>query len=502
MREKVRETIATKAWARWTVLAIVSFTMMAGYIVAKEMSPLQFMLEKATADGGMNWTSGEFGIFAGSRGFFNVFLLMLFVGGIILDKKGVRFTGILSCVLMLAGAAVVYGVITFTSPGPVWDVPLLGMVKRQVALASLGFAFFGIGYEMCGITVSKVVVRWFSGKEMALAMGLQVAMARLGTALALGFSPIIALKWGLSTPIMIGVFCVGVGLIAYLYYCTMDRQLDKVTGNLATQDENADDEQFHFSDMKLTVKNPGFWLITLLCLFYYSALYPFLDFATKLMISKYGVDAHIAGLIPAILPFTSIVLTPLFGAWCFAFLCDLLHDAREVCNRGIHAAEKSSQKDFSAGDLRNRLHLIGVAESAFHHAALDFQLLVGLRELCKFPGRSRGVFFGDRKCRRSFEEGRKPFISGSFHGEVDVGVLVNFVMNARVAKGLAKLGVFRDRKASGVYKDRCSTAIENIGNLVDDRLLLFDLCHFLPPVLFRRRKIKAPRRAGLQNKAD
>ena len=314
MREQVRETIATRAWARWTVLAIVSFTMMAGYIVAKEMSPLQFMLEKMVSDGGMGWTSGEFGIFAGSRGFFNVFLLMLFFAGIILDKMGVRFTGILSCVLMLAGSAAVYGAITFTSPDPMMTVPLLGTVKRQVVLASLGFAFFGIGYEMCGITVSKVVVRWFSGKEMALAMGLQVALARLGTALALGFSPIIALKWGLPRPILIGVFCVGVGLIAYLYYCTMDRRLDKEQGKQVA--EQGDDEQFHFADMKLTIKNPGFWLITLLCLFYYSALYPFLDFATKLMISKYDVNAELAGMIPAILPFTSIVLTPLFGAWC------------------------------------------------------------------------------------------------------------------------------------------------------------------------------------------
>ena len=313
MREQVRETIATKAWARWTVLAIVSFTMMAGYVVAKEMSPLQFMLEKAVQDGGVGWTSGEFGIFAGSRGFFNVFLLMLFVGGIILDKMGVRFTGILSCVLMLVGATAVYGVITFTSPDPMWNVPLLGTIKRQVALAALGFAFFGIGYEMCGITVSKVVVRWFSGKEMALAMGLQVAMARLGTALALNFSLPIALNWGLPKPLLIGVFCVGVGLIAYLYYCTMDRRLDKEQGKQDTA--QGDDEQFHFSDMKITIKNPGFWLITLLCLFYYSALYPFLDFATKLMISKYGVEASLAGAIPSILPYTSIVLTPLFGAW-------------------------------------------------------------------------------------------------------------------------------------------------------------------------------------------
>ena len=313
MREQARETIATRAWARWTVLAIVSFTMMAGYVVAKEMSPLQFMLEKAAQDGGMGWTSGEFGIFAGSRGFFNVFLLMLFVGGIILDKMGVRFTGILSCVLMLTGAAAVYGVITYTSPDPLWSVPLLGTIKRQVALAALGFAFFGIGYEMCGITVSKVVVRWFSGKEMALAMGLQVAMARLGTALALNFSLPIALNWGLPRPLLIGLFCVGVGLIAYLYYCTMDRRLDKERGKQDTS--QGEDEKFHFADMKLTVKNPGFWLITLLCLFYYSALYPFLDFATKLMISKYGVEAELAGAIPSILPYTSIVLTPLFGAW-------------------------------------------------------------------------------------------------------------------------------------------------------------------------------------------
>ena len=313
MREKVRETIATKGWARWTVLAIVSFTMMAGYIVAKEMSPLQFMLEKTVADGGMGWTSGEFGIFAGSRGFFNVFLLMLFVGGIILDKMGVRFTGILSCVLMLAGSAAVYGAITHTSPDPMWSVPLLGTIKRQVALAALGFAFFGIGYEMCGITVSKVVVRWFSGKEMALAMGLQVSMARLGTALALNFSLPIALNWGLPRPLLIGLFCVGVGLIAYLYYCTMDRRLDKEQGKQDTT--QGEDEKFHFADMKITIKNPGFWLITLLCLFYYSALYPFLDFATKLMISKYGVEANLAGAIPSILPYTSIVLTPLFGAW-------------------------------------------------------------------------------------------------------------------------------------------------------------------------------------------
>lgn len=310
MTETVQHTLRDSAAARWTVLMIVAFTMMTGYVVAKEMSPLQYLLESPLSQGGMNWSSSEFGLFAGARGFFNVFLLMLFVGGIILDKTGVRFAGMLSCLLMLVGSGAIYYAIAHTSPEPVWNVFHIGEVKRQVVLASLGFSFFGIGYELCGITVSKVIVKWFSGKEMALAMGIQVSMARLGTALALASSPAVAQRYSLSTPILIGVLAVGIGLIAYLFYCSMDRRIenDGVTAN-----EDSTDEQFHLSDLKITLSNGGFWLITLLCMLYYSALYPFLDFATKLMIEKYGVSPDLAGTIPAILPFTSIILTPLFG---------------------------------------------------------------------------------------------------------------------------------------------------------------------------------------------
>ncbi|MBO4871223.1 MAG: MFS transporter [Muribaculaceae bacterium] len=317
MKEIIIKKLNESSAARWTVLMIVAFTMMTGYIVAKEMSPLQYLLELPASEGGMGWTSGEFGLFAGSRGFFNVFFLMLFVGGIILDKTGVRFAGTLSCVLMLIGTAIDYYAIAFASPEPTSAVnmPLFGIegtaIKHQVLLAALGFAIFGIGYELCGITVSKVIVKWFSGREMALAMGIQVALARLGTALALAGSPAIARHFSLSTPILLGLLSVGVGLIAYLFYCVMDTRFDKE--NVATSDD-AEDEKFHFSDMLVTVKNSGFWLITLLCMLYYSALYPFLDFATKLMIAKYGVNPDLAGTIPAILPFTSIVLTPLFGA--------------------------------------------------------------------------------------------------------------------------------------------------------------------------------------------
>lgn len=298
---------------RWAVLGLVSVTMMMGYIVAKQMSPLQYFLELPTGEGGLGWTSGEFGILAGSRGFFNVFLLMLFVGGIILDKTGVRFAGVLSCVLMLGGTAIDYYAIAFMDPSHIVNINLqwLGYsdpsIKLQVIVAALGFATFGIGYELCGITVSKIVVKWFTGKEMALAMGIQVALARLGTGLALSGAPKLATDFTLSTPILVGLFAVGVGLIIYLIYCSMDRKADS---SEITSDE---DEKFHFRDMGATMKNPGFWLITMLCLLYYSALYPFLDFATKMMIAKYGVAPSIAGNIPAILPYTSIVLTPLFG---------------------------------------------------------------------------------------------------------------------------------------------------------------------------------------------
>lgn len=317
MKETIVRKLNESAAARWVVLMIVAFTMMTGYVVAKEMSPLQYLLEMPTSSGGMGWTSSEFGLFAGSRGFFNVFLLMLFVGGIILDKTGVRFAGTLSCVLMLAGTAVDYYAIAYSSPLPASTInfPLLGLngtpVKNQVLLAAFGFALFGIGYELCGITVSKVIVKWFTGHEMALAMGIQVALARLGTALALAGSPALAQHFGISMPILVGLLSVGLGLIVYLCYCVMDVRLDRELGSVASKSN--EDEKFHFADMKVTIKNPGFWLITLLCMLYYSALYPFLDFATKLMIAKYHVQPDLAGTIPAILPFTSIVLTPLFG---------------------------------------------------------------------------------------------------------------------------------------------------------------------------------------------
>ena len=311
------KVIKKSAVARWLVLIIVSLTMMMGYVVAKEMSPLQYLLELPESLGGMGWSSTEFGLFAGSRGFFNVFFLMLFFGGVILDKMGVRFTGVLSCALMVVGTAINYYALQFIAPhGTGLALPASGFtIKEQVLVAALGFAVFGIGYEMCGITVSKVIVKWFTGGEMALAMGLQVSLARLGTALALSLSPVVAQKYSVPTPVLVGLVCVVLGLLIYVVYCVMDARRDRaLAGDASAVAVAASDEGFHLRDLGSVVKNPGFVLITMLCLLYYSALYPFLDFATKLMITKYGVEPQFAGHIPAILPFGSIILTPLFGA--------------------------------------------------------------------------------------------------------------------------------------------------------------------------------------------
>ena len=293
--------------ARWTALIIVSFTMMCGYFITDVMAPLEDLLTKTPAEGGLGWTSDEYGFFSGAYGYINVFLLMLFFGGIILDKCGVRFTGTMCSSLMLVGALLKW----YALDNSFGDAQIFGY-PVQVALAALGFAIFGMGAEITGITVTKIIAKWFTGHELALAMGLQVAMARIGTAAALACSLPIANKMGAaSAPVLLGAALLCVGVVSFLVYCVMDKKLD---ASLAATEEQEAEEGFHFSDLKVIFTNKGFWLIAILCVLFYSGVFPFLKFATKLMIYKYNVDPELAGLIPAMLPFGTILLTPVFGS--------------------------------------------------------------------------------------------------------------------------------------------------------------------------------------------
>lgn len=293
--------------ARWTVLFIVATAMMMGYFVNDVMSPLETLLEMPRSQGGLGWTPSDYGFFSGAGSFMNVFLLMLFFSGIILDKMGIRFTGTLACSLMVLGTLIKYYAVTADFGNCQLSI-FNYQLPPSVAMASLGFAVFGVGYEMTGITVSKAMVRWFTGHELALAMGLQLAMARLGTAAALSISAPIARHFTLSAPLLLALSFLVTGLLAFLVFCVMDRRLDKTY-----ESHEPSDDEFRWSDIGVTLRSPGFWLITLFCVLFYSAVSPFLKFSTRLMVMKYGVDPDIAGFFSSIAPFGTILMTPLFG---------------------------------------------------------------------------------------------------------------------------------------------------------------------------------------------
>lgn len=301
MTEILKKTLRDSKAARWTALIIVSFTMLCGYFLADVMSPLMDMLGAEPT----HWSSSEFGLFNSAYGWFNVFLLMLIFGGIILDKMGVRFTGTMACSFMLIGCAIKYYAIGFISP----EAGEIMGIRTQVFTAAIGYAIFAMGTEIAGITVSKVIVKWFKGKEMALAMGIQVATARIGTMLALWITPFIAKQFSISTPLLVALIMLCIGTIAYIVYCLMDVTLDKQD---AAQTDN-DEEKFQVKDIWYIISNKGFWLIALLCVLFYSAVFPFLKYATSLMVNKYGLDPEWAGIIPGLLPFGNLLMTPFFG---------------------------------------------------------------------------------------------------------------------------------------------------------------------------------------------
>lgn len=310
MTELIQRKLSDSAVARWSVLGLVAFTMMCGYFITDMMAPLQDLLQHSVETGGLGWSANDYGTFTSAYGWFNVFFLMLIFGGMILDKMGVRFTGLMASALMIVGVAIKwYGVThdfggaSINIIGKDWGYPLL--------VASFGYAIFGVGIEIAGITVSKIIVRWFKGKEMALAMGLEMATARIGTGLAIGVTPIIGKAFGnsISMPVFIGLILLCIGFLSFLVFTVMDKKLDKEVSEM----EHDAEEPFKFSDIFDIIRLKGFWYIALLCVLFYSAVFPFLKYAPNLMINKFHIEPQLSGLIPMLLPFGNIILTPFFG---------------------------------------------------------------------------------------------------------------------------------------------------------------------------------------------
>ena len=303
MTEKIKQTLRESKTARWVALGIVSFTMLTGYLFQEIISPLKPMLEAQ-----FGWTSSDFGIVTGAYGFLNVVLLMLIVVGILLDKLGIRFSAISAALIMLVGAAIKFYAIKYGDPDALLNI-FGWQVKSQVILAASGFGVFGIGVEYAGITVSKIIVKWFKGKEMALAMGLEMACARLGSFAALAFAYMIAEKFSISAPVGIGVLLLIIGLLTFIVYYMMDVKLDKQDNT----GEEEEEEPFRLKDIVMIMTNKGFWYIAILCVLFYSAVFPFYKFGPDLMVNKFGIDPSKAGMIPSLLPFGTLFLTPFFG---------------------------------------------------------------------------------------------------------------------------------------------------------------------------------------------
>ena len=305
---QIRKTLKDSAVARWIALLLISLTMFFAYFFIDVVAPLQTMLETD-----YKWSPEVFGMLGGSEFFLNVFAGFLILSGVILDKMGIRFTLITAGLTMVIGAGLKYFALT---PG-FTDTALAGFlgsfitwVPASAKMAFFGFAIFGVGVEMAGITVSKTIVKWFKGKEMALAMGLEMAIARLGVFAVFRLTPIFAESGGPSNSVLWGLGFLCIGFITFFIYTFMDVKLDKQLGEQANVDG---EESFRISDLLKIITNPGFLAIAGLCVLFYSAIFPFQKFATDMLASKLGIDIKTAAAYFSYFPIGAMILTPFIG---------------------------------------------------------------------------------------------------------------------------------------------------------------------------------------------
>lgn len=294
MTDKIQKTLRDSAATRWLVLFFLAFAMFCSYIFMDILSPIKDLMQSTRG-----WDSTAFGTMQGSETFLNVFVFFLIFAGIILDKMGVRFTAVLSGVVMLVGATINWYAVTEAFQGSsleTWFTENLNYIPgfdelgispfylgmpASAKFAAVGFMIFGCGVEMAGITVSRGIVKWFKGHEMALAMGSEMALARLGVATCMIFSPVFAKLGGdidVSRSVAFGVVLLMIALIMFIVYFFMDKKLDAQTGEAEEKDD-----PFKVSDIGNILRSSGFWLVALLCVLYYSAIFPFQKYAVNML---------------------------------------------------------------------------------------------------------------------------------------------------------------------------------------------------------------------------
>lgn len=294
MVQQIKTTLRDSATARWSALLLLALAMFCSHIFMDILSPIKDLMLSERG-----WSSTVFGTMQGAETFLNVFIFFLIFAGIILDKMGVRFTALLSGVVMLVGGLIKYYAISNAFDGssiqewftnhlnyiPIFDElgvsPFTKEMPASAKVAALGFMIFGCGVEMAGITVSRGVVKWFKGRETAMAMGSEMALARLGVATCMIFSPYFAKFGGLidvSRSVAFGVVLLCIALMMFIVYFFMDQKLDAQTGEAEEKDD-----PFKLSDLGKILSSLGFWLVALLCVLYYSAIFPFQKYAVNML---------------------------------------------------------------------------------------------------------------------------------------------------------------------------------------------------------------------------
>ena len=315
MTEKVQKLMNDYPAVRWAALILIALMMFFGYMFVDVMSPLQALVEQQRG-----WTPDVFGTYASSEYILNVFGFLI-IAGIILDKMGVRFTGVLSASMMFLGATIKFIGISEWFQGTAlcawlgsWWTALPGSAK----MASLGFMIFGCGCEMAGTTVSKAIAKWFKGKEMALAMGIEMAIARVGVFAIFSISPLIANKLGsVQAPVGFCTVLLLIGLINFIVFTFMDKKFDGqlVEVGLKSEEPSAEDE-FHIKDLGKIFSSLNFWVVALLCVLYYSAIFPFQRYgANMLQCNLDGIPAATAANIFRWFPIGAAAITPFLGSY-------------------------------------------------------------------------------------------------------------------------------------------------------------------------------------------
>jgi len=304
--EQIKKTLKDSPLARWFVLIVSSAVMFMNYYFYDALSPLKDLMQT-----NLGFSSSDYGIFMSAFSVPNVFLLMAVLGGIILDKIGIRLTGSIFILFMAVGASITaYGATDVYLQGGfgyAFMDSFLTAYSPSLKMMYLGFFIFGLGAETSIVALSKVIVKWFKGKELALALGLNLAIGRLGTALALSLSPkLIYPEW--TNAIWFGVMLLWIGLLTFFIYIVMDIKLDRQT----KIDLDDPEDEFKWSDLKFLVTNRSFIYITLLCVTFYSAVFPFVKYAPDLLMNKFNMARDVAGNVSSYLMYGTILLTPIF----------------------------------------------------------------------------------------------------------------------------------------------------------------------------------------------